>query len=95
MNLFRTITTLLAPRKAEFAKRLVAKRRASAQNTLLAGIATLGSAEYQLRALGLESVEYAVVPEATLVNIFEQYWQPHIANFYVNPSPFGEKAFGK
>lgn len=89
MKLFRTLTTLLVPRKAEFAKRLVAKRRACAKNALLAGIATSGTAEYQLRTMGLESVEYAVTPEATIVNILEQYWQPHIANFFTNPSLFG------
>lgn len=89
MKLFRTLTTLLVPRKAEFAKRLVAKRRASAKNALLASVATLGTTEYRLRTLGLESIEYAVTPEATIVNILEQYWQPHIANFYTNPQLFG------
>lgn len=89
MGFFKTLTTLLAPKKAEFAKRLVSKRRASAQERLIAGFAVEGSAEYRLRMLGLESAEYAVTPEATLVNILEQYWQPHIADFYTNPSLFG------
>ena len=89
MGLFKTLTTLFAPKKAEFAKRLVSKRRAGAQEQLIAGIAVQGSAEYRLRTLGLESAEYAVTPEATLVNVLEQYWQPHIANFYTNPSLFG------
>lgn len=90
MKLFRTLTTLLAPRKAEFAKRLIAKRRANAQNSLLAGIARLGTAAYQLRKFGLESLEYAFTPGATLVNILEQYWHPQIANFYTNPLLLGE-----
>ena len=87
MGLFKTFSTLLAPKKAEFAKRLVSKRRACAEERLIAGLAVEGTAEYRLRTLGLESVEYAVTPEATLVNILEQYWKPHIANFY-NPSIF-------
>lgn len=89
MGFLKTIATLLVPKKAEFAKRLVSKRRASAQERLIAGVAVQGSAEYRLRVLGLESAEYAVTPEATLVNILEQYWQPHIANFYTNPSIVG------
>jgi hypothetical protein len=89
MKLLRALTTLLAPRKAEFAKRLIAKRRACSSNRLLAGIAAAGTTEYQLRTLGLESVEYAVTPEATIVNILEQYWLPHIANLYTEKSLFG------
>ena len=89
MGIFKTLTTLLNPKKAEFAKRLVSKRRRDAAEGLLAGIAVQGSAEYRLRTLGLESTEYAVTPEATIVNVLEQYWQPHIANFYTNPSLFG------
>jgi hypothetical protein len=89
MGLFKTLTTLLNPKKAEFTKRLMSKRRSNASERLIAGVAVQGSPEYRLRSLGLESTEYAVTPEATLVNIFEQYWQPHIANFYTNPSLFG------
>jgi hypothetical protein len=89
MGFFKTLTTLLSPKKAEFAKRLMSKRRANASERLVAGLAVEGSTEYRLRTLGLESNEYAVTPEATLVNVFEQYWQPHIANFYTNPSLFG------
>jgi hypothetical protein len=89
MGLFKTLTTLLSPKKAEFAKRLISKRRAGAEERLISGIAVEGSAEYRLRTLGLESTEYAATPEATLVNILEQYWQPHIANFYTIPSLFG------
>lgn len=89
MGLFNTLTTLFAPKKAEFAKRLMSKRRACAQERLIAGMAVEGSAEYRLRVLGLESAEYAVTPEATLVSILQQYWEPHIANFYTNASMFG------
>jgi len=89
MGLFRTLSTLLAPKKAEFAKRLISKRRSGAKERLIAGVAVTGSSEYRLRSVGLESAEYAVTPEATLVNLLEQYWQPHIANFYTNPSLFG------
>jgi hypothetical protein len=89
MKIFRTLTTLLTPRKAEFTKRLIAKRRASAKNAMLASMATKGTLEYQLRTAGLETVEYAITPEATIVNILEQYWQPHIANFYLTKQVFG------
>ena len=89
MGLFKTLTTLLSPKKAEFAKRLISKRRAGAAERLTAGFAVEGSAEYRLRAFGLESTEYAVTPEATLVNILEQYWQPHIATLYTRQSIFG------
>lgn len=89
MGMLKTLTTLLAPKKAEFAKRLMSKRRSCAKESLIASIAVKGTSEYRLRSLGLESIEYAVTPEATLVNMLEEYWRPHIANFYTNPSIFG------
>ena len=88
MTFLKKLTTLLNPKKAEFAKRLISKRRGNASDSVTAGVAVQGSTEYRLRTLGLELSEYAVTPEATLVNLFEQYWQPHIANFYTNPSLF-------
>jgi hypothetical protein len=89
MEIFKALTTLLNPKKAEFTKRLIAKRRSCASNPLLAGGVTMGTTEYKLRSIGLKSAEYAVSPEATIVNILEQYWVPHIANFYINSSSYG------
>ena len=73
MEIFKALTTLLNPKKAEFTKRLIAKRRSCASNPLLAGGVTMGTTEYKLRSIGLKSAEYAVSPEATIVNILEQY----------------------
>ena len=85
MKLFQKLTTLLVPKKAEFAKRLAAKRLTCASNQFLASLATSGTTEYQLRVLGLESIEYAFTPEATVVNILEQYWKPHLRFVYSGP----------
>lgn len=85
MKLFQKLTTLLVPKKAEFAKRLAAKRLACASSPLFASIATSGTTEYQLRVLGLESIEYAFTPESTVVNILEQYWKPHLRFMYSGP----------
>lgn len=90
MGLFNTLTTLLNPKKAEFTKRLIAKRRSCASVPMWSGGVTVGTTEYKLRSIGLKSAEYAVSPEATIVNILEQYWVPHIANSYINlPSDGG------
>ncbi len=89
MGILRKISNALNPKKAEFAKRLYAKRQAMASNPIFAGMATKGTPEYNLRLLGLECIEYAVIPEATIVGILEIYWEPHIANFYTSSSfPF-------
>ena len=85
MTLFQKLTTLFVPKKAEFAKRLAAKRLACASSPLLASIATSGTTEYQLRVLGLESIEYAFTPESTVVNILEQYWKPQLRLMYSGP----------
>jgi hypothetical protein len=67
----------------------MSKRRSCAKESLIASVAIKGTSEYRLRSLGLESVEYAVTPEATLVNILAEYWRPNVANFYTIPSIFG------
>ncbi len=85
MKLFQKLTTLLVPKKAEFAKRLAAKRLTCASNQFLASMATSGTTEYQLRVLGLESIEYAFTPEATVVNILEQYWKSHVRFMWNGP----------
>ena len=56
MRLLSTLNTLLAPRKAEFSKRLAAKRYSLASERLFAGMAPKGKAAYELRKLGLHSV---------------------------------------
>lgn len=89
MGFLSVITTLINPKKAEFTKRLIAKRISCSENSLLASSATAGTTAYTLRSIGLELVEYAASPEATVVNILEQYWTPHIANFYTTPSFHG------
>lgn len=85
MKLFQKLTTLLVPKKAEFAKRLAAKRLACASSPLLASIATSGTIEYQLRVLGLGSIEYAFTPESTVVNILERYWTPSLQFMWGGP----------
>ena len=74
MGMFGTFKSLASPRHAEFTKRLIAKRKQLSENALLAGLATSGTAMNHLRRAGLEAVEYAVTPEATIVRILEQYW---------------------
>lgn len=85
MKLFQKLTTLLTPKKAQFAKRLAAKRLACASRRGLGNIAQSGTTAYQLRVLGLESIEYAFTPEATVVNILEQYWRPHLRFAHSGP----------
>lgn len=82
MLFFRAVATLISPRKSEFAKRLVSKRRAMSENSLFAGIAFAGSAEYAFRNAGLESAEFLVAPEATIASLLEKLHKPHIVNFY-------------
>ena len=84
MKLFRSLTTLLVPKKAEFTKRLIAKRQALRENALL----PISDAQLQMRRVGLEAAEFAVSPEATIVNILEQYWDPAIRSFYSETDPF-------
>lgn len=94
MGLFRAIGNLVKPRKAEFIKRLSAKRLHSAPNKFLAHLAPEGTAQYQMRRFNLETAEFAVSPEATIVNVLEQYWQPHVHWFYsrsIDLSPFANE----
>lgn len=85
MGLFRTIRNLVKPRKAEFIKRLVAKRLDSAPDRFLAHLAPEGTAQYQMRRFRLEAAEFAVSPEATIANVLEKYWEPHVHWFYSQP----------
>ena len=85
MGLFRTIGNLVKPRKAEFIKRLAAKRLDSAPDQFLAHSGPEGTTQYTMRRLNLKAAEFAVSPEATIADVLEQYWQPHVHLFYSQP----------
>lgn len=87
MGFFKSISTLINPKKAEFTKRLIAKRRSCAVDITSAGCVSQGTSEYKFREFGLESMEFCVTPEATIVDILEKYWLPHIMRNYTEPYP--------
>ncbi|MGZ5008225.1 MAG: hypothetical protein ACXWE9_05650 [Methylobacter sp.] len=82
MRFFKAAATLISPGKSQFAKQLISKRRAMSENSLLAGIAVAGSPEYAFRRIGLESAEFLVAPEATIANLLEKIYKPHVIGFY-------------
>ena len=82
MRFLQKLSTLVSPKKAEFAKRLASKRLTCASSPFSAGIGEEGSAGYQLRVFGLGSIEYAFTPEATIVNILEHYWAPALQHMW-------------
>lgn len=77
MGILNILKTIASPRRAEFTKRLMAKRKQLAQNPLFAELAQKGSPSYGLRRAGLENLEFSVVPEATIVRVLEEYWKLH------------------
>ena len=87
IKLFRTLTTLVQPKKAEFTKRLIAKRQDLATDSFLVGFVGSETAQNHLRTLGLRFIEYAVTPEATVVNVLEQYW-PLLRHFGGLANPY-------
>jgi hypothetical protein len=93
MGFFKSISTLVNPKKAEFTKRLIAKRRACAVDKISAGCVSQQTSEYKFRELGLESMEFCVTPEATIVEILEKYWLPHIMRHYTEPYPLQTFAY--
>jgi len=77
MGIFDALKVLVSPKHAEFTKRLIAKRKSLAESSLFAEIASSGTAIYNLRQAGLEGLEYALTPEATIVRVLEKYWETY------------------
>ena len=82
MGLLRSIGTFARPRKIEFIKRLIAKRKECATDPFGARAIPSGTTQAQLWNHGLSSVSFIATPEATIVNILEQYWLPRVHGFY-------------
>ena len=78
--------TLISPRRAEFTKCLIAKRRQLAEDAVFASAATEGTWVYWLRVLRLPWLEFAFTPEATISRALEQFWDV-VSLQYWRPTP--------
>ena len=82
MKLFRNLTTVLSPRRSQFAKRLARKRRTIAEEGLLAGVSVSGSAQNFLRRIGLEAIDHAFSPDSVVAIAMEIYRFSHLQGHY-------------
>ena len=74
MRISAALRILISPRRSEFTKRLIAKRRQLAEDALSAYAAADGTWAYWLRVLRLPWLEFAFTPEATISRTLEQFW---------------------
>jgi hypothetical protein len=82
LGILESFGTLTKPRKMEFIKRLVAKRKEGATDIRGVLFIPSGTAQARLINLGLGSIDFLGTPEATIVNVLEKYWLPHVHGFY-------------
>jgi hypothetical protein len=86
LRISAALKTLTSPRRAEFTKCLIAKRRQLAEEAVFASAATEGTWVYWLRVLRLPWLEFAFTPEATISRALEQFWDV-VSRHYWRPIP--------
>ena len=86
MRISAALRILISPRRSEFTKRLIAKRRQLAEDALSAYAAADGTWASWLRVLRLPWLEFAFTPEATISRTLEQFWDV-VSLQYWHPIP--------
>jgi hypothetical protein len=82
VGILGSFATLWKPRNLEFIKRLIAKRKEGATDVRGVVFIPSGTAQARLINLGLGSIDFLGTPEATIVNVLEKYWLPHVHGFH-------------
>ena len=90
MSIFGIFKSAVSPKRREFIRQLANKRVTYASDPIKAALAWEGTAQYKARSMNLGNADLLVSPEATIVDVLEKYWEPHIASHY---HAFGPMAF--
>jgi len=82
MSIFGIFKSAVSPKRREFIRRLANKRVAYASDPIKAAMAWEGTPQHTARNMNLGKADLLVSPEATIAEVLEKYWEPHIASHY-------------